>query len=324
LTTVSVTICNPYPRVSSIRCPSLKHTLEIFAEASGLGSGAPGPRPGCGQLSASAACRPTAQGTARRRPDSDRDPSAGHGKPWIYGSTTPGIEPGPERLPKVAGSFSTAKKWLYERVYYDRQQTFYCGCDYDRNNRIDLSSCGLESLAGNTRAERVEAEHVFPASQFGNFRPCWREPERFEECTKSNGKTLSGRACCERVDPVFEAAHNDLHNLYPAVGQVNGQRSDYNWGMVSSRDAETFGTCNIRIDASIRRVQPPEAVRGDIARTMLYMRDTYGFRLSSQDTQLFTAWNNQDPPDAWEIERSRRIKAIQGIGNRYVEEYKRL
>lgn len=124
-------------------------------------------------------------------------------------STTPGIEPGPESLPKVAGSFGVAKKWLYERVYYDHRQTFYCGCDYDRDNRIDLNSCGLGSLVGNNRAERVEAEHVFPASQFGNFRQCWREPERFEECTKSNGKTLSGRACCERVDPVFEAAHND-------------------------------------------------------------------------------------------------------------------
>ena len=32
-------------------------------------------------------------------------------------STTPGIEPGPESLPKVAGSFGVAKKWLYERVY---------------------------------------------------------------------------------------------------------------------------------------------------------------------------------------------------------------
>jgi deoxyribonuclease I len=240
------------------------------------------------------------------------------------GPTTAGIEPDPANLPKVAGSFSTARKWLYERVYHDRQETFYCGCDYDSNNRIDLSSCGLESLAGNNRAERVEAEHVFPASQFGNFRQCWREPSSFTECQSSSGRMLSGRNCCERVDPIFKAAHNDLHNLYPSVGQVNGQRSNYNWGMVSSRDAETFGTCGIRIDASIRRVQPPDAVRGDIARTMLYMRDTYGFRLSSQDTQLFGAWNNQDPPDAWEIERNRRIKAIQGIGNRYVEDYKRL
>lgn len=122
--------------------------------------------------------------------------------------------------------------------------------------------------------------------------------------------------------PTFPAVHNDRMNPYPAVGHVNGQRSNYNWGRVSR--GETWGRCEIVIDSSIRRVQPPTAVRGDIARTMLYMRDTYGFRLSRQDEQLYGAWNNEDPPDAWEIERVRRIKAIQGKGNAYVENYRRL
>ena len=62
-------------------------------------------------------------------------------------------------------------------------------------------------------------------------------------------------------------------------------------------------------------------IQGDIARVMLYMADTYGFTLSRQDQQLFTAWSRQDPPDAWEIERNRRIKAIQGQGNRFVADY---
>jgi deoxyribonuclease-1 len=54
---------------------------------------------------------------------------------------------------------------------------------------------------------------------------------------------------------------------------------------------------------------------------MFYMEETYGFRLSNQDQQLYTAWSRQDPPNAWEIERTRRIKAIQGRGNRFVEDY---
>ncbi|MBK8327588.1 MAG: endonuclease [Moraxellaceae bacterium] len=43
---------------------------------------------------------------------------------------------------------------------------------------------------------------------------------------------MTGRQCCESQDPVFETAHNDLHNLFPAIGEVNGDRSNYNWGMV--------------------------------------------------------------------------------------------
>ena len=82
-----------------------------------------------------------------------------------------------------------------------------------------------------------------------------------------------------------------------------------------------FGACNFEVDSGIRRVEPPENIQGDIARVMLYMADTYGFTLSRQDQQLFTAWSRQDPPDAWEIERARRIKAIQGQGNRFVADY---
>ncbi|MBK1723850.1 deoxyribonuclease I [Thiocystis violacea] len=237
--------------------------------------------------------------------------------PWAEPKAVDG-----KTLPTTAGSFSTAKDYLYNKVYFDHRETFYCGCRYSDKGAIDLGSCGLTSLSSVSRARRVEAEHVFPAAQFGQSRQCWREPKAFKECSKDNGETLSGRDCCQRVDPVFEAAHNDLINLYPAVGQINGQRSNYNWGMVSR--GERFGECEIRIDSSIRRVQPPADVRGDIARTMLYMRDTYGFRLSSQDQQLYKAWNNGDPPDAWEIERDKRIKAIQRHGNEYVENFRKL
>ena len=86
-------------------------------------------------------------------------------------------------------------------------------------------------------------------------------------------------------------------------------------------EKRAFGACNFEVDPSIRRVEPPETVQGDIARTMFYMADTYGFRLSRQDEQLYTAWSRMDPPDAWEIERNWRIKAIQGKGNRFVEDY---
>ncbi|MFO1419501.1 MAG: endonuclease [Candidatus Competibacteraceae bacterium] len=226
----------------------------------------------------------------------------------------------PGDLPHTPGTFTAAKRALYEQVYADHRVTFYCGCRYDADRRIDLTSCGLESLADKPRAQRIEAEHIFPAAQFGNFRLCWRNPGDFPECVKSSGKTVSGRECCQKVDPVFNAAHNDLFNLVPAVGEVNGKRSDFNWGMIPGEKRE-FGACNFEVDSSIRRVEPPENIMGDIARTLFYMADTYGFNLSRQDEQLFTAWSRQDPPDSWEIERARRIRAIQGKGNRFVEDY---
>jgi deoxyribonuclease-1 len=243
--------------------------------------------------------------------------------PTPAGGRTPGPVPAlpPAELPRVAAGFSAAKRLLYDQVYADHRVSFYCGCAFDAQHRTDLSGCGLAALAGEKRAQRVEADHVFPAAQFGQARPCWRDPAAFPACAQSGARPPTRRQCCEKVDPLFAAAHNDLQNLVPAVGTINGQRSDYNWGLVSGGDQ--YGTCAIRIDAGTRRVQPPPAVRGDIARIMLYMRDTYSFNLSRQDTQLYAAWNNADPPDAWELERDRRIGRLQGRGNRYVEDYQR-
>jgi hypothetical protein len=31
-------------------------------------------------------------------------------------------------------------------VYADHRVTFYCGCRYDADRRIDLASCGLQAL----------------------------------------------------------------------------------------------------------------------------------------------------------------------------------
>ena len=45
--------------------------------------------------------------------------------------------------------------------------------------------------------------------------------------------------------------------------------------------------------------------------------------LSRQDRQLYAAWSAADAPDAWEIERDRRIAELQGRGNRFVEDYGR-
>ena len=84
-------------------------------------------------------------------------------------------------------------------------------------------------------------------------------------------------------------------------------------------DARDYGHCNFKVDSDLRRAEPPPQVRGDIARISFYREKTYAVPLSRQQRQLFEAWNRQDPPDAWGKERNRRIKAIQGNDNPFVE-----
>lgn len=98
----------------------------------------------------------------------------------------------------------------------------YCGCKWTwvgkSGGRIDAASCGYQTRKQQNRAERTEWEHIVPAHTFGNQRQCWK-----------NG----GREHCVDNDPVFRAMEADLFNLYPAVGEVNGDRSNFNYGMVT-------------------------------------------------------------------------------------------
>lgn len=210
----------------------------------------------------------------------------------------------------IPSSFSKAKRLLYNKVYQGHKTTFYCNCQFNYKREVDLSSCNVEHRRNKTRANRIEAEHVMPAHEFGMFRACWQSP--LSVCGNRGG-----RACCLKKDRTFKKAHNDLHNLFPSVGEINGDRSNYRWGMISG-ERRAYGSCDIEVDSRIRRAEPPEQVRGDIARVYFYMSETYRVRLSKSQRQLFEAWNKLDPVDSWEIERNKRIKKIQGSGNPFI------
>ncbi|MNP00618.1 Endonuclease-1 precursor [compost metagenome] len=182
----------------------------------------------------------------------------------------------------------------------------YCGCKWTwvgkSGGRIDAQSCGLKARSQETRAERTEWEHIVPAWTFGNQRQCWK-----------NG----GREHCVDDDPVFRAMEADLFNLYPSVGEVNGDRSNFNYGMATGV-APQYGQCKTRVDFDQRAAEPRDEVKGLVARTTFYMFDRYKLNMSRQQQQLLMAWDKQYPVSPWEKERDRRIAAIMGHSNPFV------
>lgn len=211
-------------------------------------------------------------------------------------------------------SFNNAKNYVKE-VYKGKEQTFYCGCDYryvgKTGGRIDLESCGFEirSKDGNTsdaiiaRANRLEYEHVVPASWYGQQLQCWQ-----------NG----GRKNCQKVSEEFNKMESDIINLVPAIGQPNGDRSNYKFGMITSHIEPQYGKCDFKVDFKNKIAQPKDSVKGEIARIMFYMYDEYGMNMSRQDQQLYLAWNKMYPVSEWELEKNRRFKNLIGRDNPFV------
>lgn len=222
-----------------------------------------------------------------------------------------------ETYPHNNESFSKAKK-LMKKVYYDNQYSFYCGCKYDykqikgkEKTVVDALSCGYKPRENELRGQFIEWEHVVPAHAFGNTRQCWREPI----CENSNGKKFKGRKCCEKIDKKFRVMQADMYNLYPAVGELNGDRSNYHFGIIAGEPRE-YGACDFEIQEKL--AEPKEDIRGDIARTYFYMEYTYGVKISDKQRKLFEIWSKHDPVSEWEKIRAERIEKIQGNKNEFV------
>lgn len=208
---------------------------------------------------------------------------------------------------QIADTFQGAKK-LLEQTYRDNRVDRYCGCSFDAKKNIDLASCGYEVRKNETRASRIEIEHVVPAENLGRQFACWRE---------GRGKPGGGREYCLNHDPKFVQAHNDLHNFLPVVGEVNADRSNFRYDQIPG-PATQYGACQFKVDFQNRRAEPPDNLKGDVARITFYMRDTYGLRLSDQQTRLYEIWSRQDPVDQVERELDQKIVRIQGNSNPYV------
>lgn len=200
-------------------------------------------------------------------------------------------------------SFSSAKKKAV-KIYEPHMIGFYSGCKINKQGKKlvpEFASCGFKERKNLNRASRIEWEHVMPAYHFGHQLRCWQ-----------NG----GRKECKKV-PKFREMESDLHNLVPAIGEINGDRSNFKFGMIEG-EARLYGDVNFEIDFKGKKAEPRDEVKGDIARIYFYMRDRYQQKLSKQQTQMLNAWNKVDPIDSWEREKNEKVYAIQGNKNSYI------
>jgi deoxyribonuclease-1 len=214
-------------------------------------------------------------------------------------------------------NFRQAKKLMVE-VYKDHRTTFYCDCEYE-NKKISTQTCGYipkKNRKGriSKRAFRLEWEHVTPAQVFGRSFPEWKRGH--SKCQRK-GKSYKGRKCVRKASLEFRRMEADLYNLVPAIGQINGLRSNYSFAMIEG-EAREFGACDFEIRS--RKTEPKPDIRGDIARTYFYMEWAYPNRgiVSRKNRKLFEAWNKQDPVDQWERVRAGRIERLQGNTNPFI------
>jgi len=118
-------------------------------------------------------------------------------------------------------------------------------------------------------------------------------------------------------DKMYTYIESDLHNIQPAIGEINGDRSNFMYSELNNSISK-YGQCQVKIDFKKKLIEPPKRARGPIARTYFYMHQKYNIVLSKNQKRLFEIWDRTFPVTFWECKREQLIFSVQGNHNYYV------
>ena len=166
--------------------------------------------------------------------------------------------------------------------------------------------------SGTSEGQRYNREHTFPQSWFGGS-----------------------------IEPMF----SDMFIVFPSDKKVNSLRGNFPYGKVTSPTTTTLNGTKIGPNTSSASytssvIEPIDAYKGDLARTILYVATAYessvaGWQGNSNANDvlngtsypafdnwyllLLYGWHIQDPVSTKEIDRNNDVYMIQGNRNPYID-----
>ena len=115
----------------------------------------------------------------------------------------------------------------------------------------------------------------------------------------------------------FIVVHFYRNKRYPSVGELNADRKNFRFDFEVGKSGQ-YGACEFNVLFKQKRARVREKIRGVIARDYLYFHKRYNMKLSRQELKKYNSWNKKYSPDAWEIERNKKIAKKQGNLNEFI------
>ena len=204
-------------------------------------------------------------------------------------------------------------KVIMENIYRDIERSFYCGCRLDLPQIIGKGCNAVQELGGQQGMIPLEYEHVLPASVFKEALIKNMETLVF------NAKCVSrSRRCMKMAETSFSILEGDLHNIRPVIGKLNRLRGNKQAYPIEN-ELHRSG-CGFKLNK--KYFEPPDNVKGDIARIHLYMDYKYASLdlISKRQKKIYHHWHKIDPPSQIERKINKRIKVLQGDSNIFIDE----
>ncbi|WP_345975370.1 endonuclease [Sulfurimonas sp. HSL3-7] len=203
---------------------------------------------------------------------------------------------------------------LIKKIHFDYKKTWLNSCDYTYDlqscmdkTMVDTSTCSVQE-----QNQTVKWIQVVPDSFYGRNRECMNE----EVCvSKYTGKNYKGKRCCRQSDAAYRKMEADLFNFIPVVSSIADKRKDQIFMKV---DKAEYVVGKVKMDA--KAIEPPDNLKGDIARVYLYMNERYGLDLTLEEKEDYYYWHKLDSVDKRECAIAKTIMKIQGSTNRWIKE----
>lgn len=168
----------------------------------------------------------------------------------------------------------TISKQFWGSLYQKGGETFYCKKPFSKKTPL------------------IAASYIYPQGSIRQHLGCGSKRQ------------------CLRDSAEYNRIASDLHNIVPADSYFEMKRTNTVFGALDT-DIEA-NDCGIKRMMHI--IEPPAEVRGDIARVIFYMHQTYNLPIIGSPAVL-EAWDKMDPPSSDEIQRSKQVYELQGNAN---------
>lgn len=200
-------------------------------------------------------------------------------------------------------------------IYKNHRQTFFCDIPFSAQQKVDFQACEKCPHVSTS----IQWIPLVTSQHMAQHLRCYQEKICIHP---KNGQRFKGLSCCKKTNETYQHMQQDLHNRVPEIAFFKQQRKEYRFGIIPSENLSPadykHGNCHFYIDKKHKRIEPAPQIRGIIARTYLYMQDTYQIMLTEEERRLFLHWHQHYPPSTWERERNQKIYTLQGNSNHYI------
>jgi len=178
-------------------------------------------------------------------------------------------------------AFNKARDSLFWPYLYSGQYyTLYCGAEKRNRKGIDV-------------------EHVYATHWIAEHLGC------------KNRRTCNNE--------IYLQASSDMHNLWPALQRYNRSRGKQAFGEIRGDEPNFAGDrCDFeRTKGKGAIVEPRDIVKGNIARSIMYMIHRYDLPDHGM-LPMLVRWHISDPVSPEETRRNNLIKKLQGRSNPFI------